>query len=222
MPSKEVDAVNPVATSWFAKTRARLHRTGRRMRQTARAGSAAIEFALIAPIFFVLLMGTIEVGVMFFSQFVLQNATNDAARLIRTGQFTGTLPNQVLTQAEINAGMVAGQAMTQAQFRTYICNEISPVLACNTNLQIDVEAFTNFAAASYPAALTGTYTLNPALNNFSPGAVCSVVLLRTFYTWSVITPLLTPFLTNMANHQHLLASTAAFRNEPYTTGVAGC
>ena len=58
-----------------------------------------LEFALVAPVFFVLLMGTIEIGVMFFGDFVLQNATNDAARLVRTGQVTGTLPYQVLTPA---------------------------------------------------------------------------------------------------------------------------
>ena len=173
------------------------------MRQTARAGSASIEFALIAPIFFVLLMGTIEVGVMFFSQFVLQNATNDAARLIRTGQ-------------------VAAQSMTAAQFRTTICNKVSPLLACDANLQIDVESFANFAAASFPTPITGTNTLDPTLNNFTPGGVCRVVLVRTFYTWSVVTPLLTPFMVNLANNQHLLSATAAFRNEPYSTGVAGC
>jgi Flp pilus assembly protein TadG len=173
------------------------------MRSAARAGSAALEFALIAPIFFVLLMGSIEVGVMFFGQFVLQSATNDAARLIRTGQ-------------------VSAANMTAAQFRTTICNEISPVLACDSNLQIDVEAFSNFSSASYPNPLTSNNTLDPNLNNFAPGSVCSVVLLRTFYTWSVITPLLTPFMTNMANNQHLLSATAAFRNEPYTTGVSGC
>jgi Flp pilus assembly protein TadG len=173
------------------------------MRGAARAGSAALEFALIAPVFFILLMGSIEVGVMFFGQSVLQNATNDAARLIRTGQ-------------------VASANMTAAQFRTAICNEISPVLACNANLQIDVEAFSNFSTASYPSPLTAGNTLNPNLNNFAPGGVCSVVLLRTFYTWNVITPLLTPFMTNMANNMHLMSATAAFRNEPYTTGVAGC
>jgi Flp pilus assembly protein TadG len=199
-----------------------LRRVAGRMRNAARAGSAALEFALVAPVFFILLMGSIEVGVMFFGQMVLQNATNDAARLVRTGQVTGTLPNQVLTQAQINAGMVAGQAMTQAQFRNFICNEISPVLACNSNLQIDVQAYSGFSSASYANPLTASNTLNPNLNNYTPGSVCSVVLLRTFYTWSVITPLLTPFLTNMANNQHLMSATAAFRNEPYTTGVSGC
>ena len=192
------------------------------MRSAAHAGSAALEFALVAPVFFILLMGTIEAGVIFFAQSVLQNATNDAARLVRTGQITGTLPNQVLTQAEINAGMVAGQAMTQAQFRTFICNEIAPLLSCNANLQIDVESFANFSAASFTNPLNADNMLNTNLANYSPGAVCGVVLLRTFYTWPVVTPLLTPFLTNMANNQHLLSATAAFRNEPYTTGLSGC
>lgn len=214
--------MNPLVASWCAKARRRLRRVARRMRSTARAGSAALEFAMIAPVFFVLLMGLIEAGVIFFAQSVLQNATNDAARLIRTGQVTGTLPNQVLTQAEINAGMVVGQAMTQAQFRTYICNDIAPLLACNANLQIDVESFTNFSTASFPTPLNADNTLNTNLDNYSPGAVCSVVLLRTFYTWTVVTPLLTPFLTNMANNLHLLSATAAFRNEPYTTGISGC
>ena len=192
-----------VTKRWRARMRERLRQVARRMRAAARSGSAAIEFAFIAPVFFLLLMGTMEVGIMFFAQFTLQNATNDAARLIRTGQ-------------------VVSAGTTAAQFRTTVCNEISPVLACDGNLQIDVESFSAFGTASYPAALTGTNTLNPALNNFSPGGVCSVVLVRTFYTWTVVTPVLTPFMVNMANNMHLLTATAAFRNEPYTTGVAGC
>ncbi len=192
------------------------------MRCAARSGSAALEFALIAPVFFVLLMGLIEAGVIFFGQSVLQNATNDAASLVRTGQVTGTLPNQTLTPAQLAAGQVAGRPMTQAQFRTFICNKIAPLLACDANLQIDVKAFSSFSAASYPNPLTANKTLNPNLNNYAPGGVCSVVLLRTFYTWNVVTPLLNPFLTNMANNKHLMSATAAFRNEPYTTGVAGC
>ncbi len=44
------------------------------MRADAEKGSAAIEFAFVAPVFFVLLMGTFEAAIMFFSQAVLQNA----------------------------------------------------------------------------------------------------------------------------------------------------
>ena len=108
------------ARSWSVRAGNGWHDFARRWRKGARSGSAGVEFAFIAPVFFVLLMGTMEVGIMYFSQFVLQNATTDAARLIRTGQ-------------------VASGNMSQSQFRTQICNEIGPLLSCNANLQIDVE-----------------------------------------------------------------------------------
>lgn len=158
---------------------------------------------MIAPLLFILLMGTIEVGLLFFSQFMLQSAVSDAARMIRTGQ-------------------VAAANMTKDQFRQYVCDHISPLLACNTNLQIDVESFTGFSSLSYTDPLDASQALKSNLNNYSVGSVCSVVLVRGFYSWSVMTPILTPFLVNMANDKHLLSAASAFRNEPYNTSVAGC
>jgi Flp pilus assembly protein TadG len=58
----------------------------RRLKADANKGSAAVEFAMIAPIFFILMMGTMEAGIMFFAQSALQNSLNDAARMVRTGQ----------------------------------------------------------------------------------------------------------------------------------------
>lgn len=181
----------------------KLARAGRRMRRGARAGSAALEFAFVAPVFFILLMGTIEVGIMFLAQFTLQNATDDAARMIRTGQ-------------------VALNGITQAQFRQKICNAVAPLMQCDSHLQVDVETYANFTGANFTDPLEADGTLNPNLDNFNPGTVCSIVLVRTFYTWPVATPLLTPFMVNMSGDNHLISATAAFRNEPYTTGVAGC
>ncbi len=67
-------------------TNARRKEFCRRLRADADKGSAAIEFAMIAPVFFMLLMGTVEAGTMFFAQSALQNAVNDTARMVRTGQ----------------------------------------------------------------------------------------------------------------------------------------
>lgn len=169
----------------------------------SRSGSAAIEFAFVAPVFFLFLMATMETGLIYLSNFVLQNATSDAARQIRTGQ-------------------VAASNMTQAQFRTLICNGIAPLLACDPNLQIDVETFPSFASANITNPILASGGLDPKLNNWAPGTVCSIVLVRTFYTWNVVTPLLTPFLVNMSSNNHLLTAAAAFRNEPFNNAVAGC
>jgi Flp pilus assembly protein TadG len=176
--------------------RARNSRAAARMRAQSQSGSALLEFAFIAPVFFVLLFGIIEAGILFFSQSTLQFATNEVARLVRTGQ-------------------VQAQAMTQAQFRTRVCNAIAPLVSCDARLQIDVRAFNSFTAASFGNPLDANGNLNPALNNYQPGGASDVVLVRVYYTWPVMTPVLTPFLVNMAGGSHLLSATAAFRNEPF-------
>jgi Flp pilus assembly protein TadG len=182
-------------------------------------GSAAIEFAMVAPVFFLLLMGTIEAGIIFFAQSALQNAVNDAARLVRTGQSACySLDSNNLCQT-----------MTADQFRTKVCDEVSVLLRnCtndangNSDLQFDVTA--------YPAGFTGVTNSSPLnaaknlpnLTVFNAGNACDVVLVRAYYRWPVFTPMLNFFLANMAGNKHLLATAAAFRNEPYTTTTGGC
>ena len=175
----------------------------RRLRRDASKGSAAIEFAFIAPIFFVLLMGTMEAALIFFAQATLQNAVTEAGRLVRTGQ-------------------VQGDGLTQGQFRTKICDAVAPLLACDGNLTVDVESFGAYGGLSYSPPLDASGNVNAAMDNFAPGAPCSVVLVRAFYTWQVFSPGLNWFLVNMAGNYHLLSAASAFRNEPYTNNVAGC
>ena len=57
----------------------------RRLRRD-RQGSAAVEFALVAPMFFGLLFAIIETAMVFFAGQVLETVTQDSARTIMTGQ----------------------------------------------------------------------------------------------------------------------------------------
>jgi len=173
------------------------------MRADSRKGSAALEFAIIAPVFFILLMGIVENGVIFFAGSTLQYATDNAARYVRTGQ-------------------AQAANMTQAQFRTMICNDIAPLLPCNGNLQIDMESYAGYAGAAFASPTDANGNLNAGLNNYQPGVACNVVLVRAFYTWKVITPGLSVFLTNISGGYHLISATAAFRNEPFNVAAAGC
>lgn len=160
-----------------------------------RRGATIVEFALLALPFFMLLCSIIETGVIFVGNSLLQKATSDAARLVRTGQ-------------------VQAASMTAVQFKNYICGETSPVLSCS-NLQVDVQSFSSFDAITIPNAIGSNGNLNSSLNNFSVGAAGNIVLVRTFYSWNIVIPLLRPFFANLANGDCLLTSTAAFRNEPF-------
>lgn len=173
-----------------------------RLRQRRDSGSAVVEFALIAPVFFLLLFAIMEIGIIFFAQSTLQTGANDVARLVRTGQ-------------------VQGQAMTQAQVRARVCADIAPLIPCDSNLSIDVQSFSNFGGVDFSPPLNGDGTMK-TMNGFSNGSACNVVLVRVFYAWTVFTPVLTPFLSNMAGNKHLLYSAASFRNEPFSTGMSGC
>jgi len=114
-----------------------------RLRADAK-GSAALQFAMVAPAFFLLLMGTVEAGVIFFAQSSLQNAVNDTARLIRTGQSACY---------SLDSNNVCA-TMTADDFRAKVCGEVGTLLqSCsldtggNSNLQFDVTDF--------PAGFTG-------------------------------------------------------------------
>ena len=161
-------------------------------------GVAALEFAMLGPPFFLILFSMFEVGMTYTADTLLQNAVNETARLIRTG--------------EVNAANT-----TPEQFRRMVCDRINVLLACDNHLKIDVREFTNFSGSGFtsPLAADGTYRPDSDFR-FQPGAPCSVVLVRAFYAWDPITPGLGEAMGNMNNgSQQLLQGTTAVRNEPF-------
>jgi Flp pilus assembly protein TadG len=164
-----------------------------------RRGATALEFGLIALPFFSLLLAIFETTAVFFASATLENAANDAARQIRTGQ-------------------VQDANITAADFTNLICGKIAPLLACDSNLIVDVRSFQNFQAVTFSPPLDndGQFQIPPL---FSPGAAGDIVLVRVFYTWHVITPLIGATLANMAGNVRLISTAVAFRNEPFGTAL---
>jgi Flp pilus assembly protein TadG len=164
-----------------------------------RRGATALEFGLIALPFFSLLLAIFETTAVFFASATLENAANDAARQIRTG--------------EVQDGNISA-----ADFKNLICGEITPLLACDANLIVDVRSFANFQAVNFPPPLDddGAFQIPPV---FSPGAAGDIVLVRVFYTWHVVTPLIGAALANMNGNERLISTAVAFRNEPFGTAL---
>jgi Flp pilus assembly protein TadG len=78
--------------------------TWRRRRKSNRRGVAAVEFAVVAPIFFLFVMGIIEFGRMVMVQQVITNAAREGARV-------GTLDNSTLTSVtdKVNTYLTAAK-----------------------------------------------------------------------------------------------------------------
>ncbi|NLR98549.1 pilus assembly protein [Rhizobium sp. P38BS-XIX] len=175
-------------------------------------GSAAIEFALLAIPYFLIVFAIIETFVAFTAEQVVSNAVDTLSRQIRTGQITA-----------LNT--------SQQQFRQAFCNEISVLITCSStevatpaNLYLDVETYLSFA--SMPTTVPRKSTTDPYsdLNTtgfaFAPGGAKTLNMVRAYYRWQVITDLMRPYLTNVRPSDgsasvYLIVATAAFQNENY-------
>jgi Flp pilus assembly protein TadG len=160
---------------------------------------------MLAMPFFLLLFSMFEVGLTYTADTLLQNAVNETARMIRTGE------------------VQMDPSMSQQKFRQMVCDRISVLLSCDSHLKIDVREFTSFGGAGFSSPLTpGGAFVDDSNFKFQPGDACSVVLVRAFYAWDPITPGLGAALGNMNNGDHLLTGTAAVRNEPFSTSHPTC
>jgi Flp pilus assembly protein TadG len=83
----------------------KLERLRRRFRRN-RSGASAVEFAIVAPIFFLLIFGMIEYGRLVMVQQVLTNATREGARRAilqdATVSSVTTVVRNYLTNSSIN------------------------------------------------------------------------------------------------------------------------
>lgn len=156
-------------------------------------GSAAVEFALVAPVFFALLFAILESGIIFFAGQYLESITQDSARTILTGQ-------------------AQNNGLSQSQFKTYVCNQIVALFSCS-NLYVDVQSYASFQTVTINSQISGGSFVNNM--QYNPGGPGDVVVVRLFYQWPQIVTGLGYNVTNLNNHTRLLSATAAFRNEPY-------
>lgn len=170
----------------------------------ARRGATAVEFAIIALPFLVLLFGIIELGMVFLVYTTLQNATDAAARQIRTGEFQ------------------TGGANTKNDFKTLVCNNMTWLSApCSANLTIDVQTFATFSTLSATGP-TNAATFDPNSTCFFTGLPGDIVLVRAYYQWKIFTPLLNASLVNMGagSGNRLISAATSFRNEPWSSQAA--
>jgi Flp pilus assembly protein TadG len=175
----------------------------KKSRKSATRGAAAIEFAMVATPFFMLLFGLFEVMRIFFTQTTLESAIAEESRRIKTGQAS------------------SGTGTTAAAFKAGVCTRMAGTVDCTNRLFVTVE--NQPAVGSLASPLTTPTMLNAP--PYSPTtAAGSIVVVRGFYMLPLITPGLSSLLKNtsttgpsgnLGTNNRMLIATSAFRNEPF-------
>lgn len=166
-------------------------------------GATAVEFALIATPFLALLFGMFEVLMVFLVQTTLDSAITDASRLIKTGQAN------------------AGVGLSASQFKQSVCDRMAGMVDCNNRLFVMVQ--NQPAVGSLPSPMSNPTLL--ASPPYTPNTAAeSIVVVRGFYMWPLMTPGISNFLKNtdatgpngdLGSSNRMLVATSVFRNEPF-------
>ncbi len=166
-----------------------------------RDGVAAIEFAMLALPFFLLVFAILETCIAFAAQQVMSNAMDDVARSVRTGQERG---------------------LTEEKLKEEICNKLNVITtSCLDNLVVDLRAY-----PSFPEAAKGGYrVLDPNIvitgggvetpPGSAPGGALTINTLRVFYKWPVMTDIMRKYMHNIEGNKTLLYATVTWQNEPF-------
>jgi Flp pilus assembly protein TadG len=165
----------------------------------ARRGATAVEFALILLPFLVLMMGILEVAIMFFVASTLEAAVGESARLIRTGQFQAD-PQAVADPVGV--------------FREEVGRRTFGMINLDDGLYFDVRTFSDFDSVNANSGLQDIISGNPP-DTFDPGGAEEIVVVRAYYEWQIMTPLMAPIMANLGGDRRVVAASAAFRNEPF-------
>ncbi|MFN3636233.1 MAG: TadE/TadG family type IV pilus assembly protein [Rhizobium rhizophilum] len=181
-------------------------------------GAAAIEFAILAIPYFMIIFAIIETFVAFAAEQLVTNAVNTLGRQMRTGQITYQL-NRPSTD------------MDMLKFRKAFCDEVNIMIQCSeteistpSKLYIDARTFATFGAIpkTIPRVSTATFAdIDPTSFKFTPGGPSTINMLRAYYRWQVITDLIRPYITTIRPSDgsmpsdFLIVATTAFQNENY-------
>lgn len=165
-------------------------------------GSTAVEFALVIIPFLGCLFAIIEIGLVFLAGQVLETSVGDASRLILTGQAQ------------------AGN-FDAAAFKNQICTTSVQAMFTCTDIKVDVRTAASFSAGNFSAPVNSAKVLDTSGFTYAPGQQCDIVIVRVAYEWPTFVRMLGLDLATLADGKHLLMSTMAFRNEPYS-GTGFC
>lgn len=159
-------------------------------------GAAALEFALVVPLFFFILFATFEYGLIMFSQIAMESATNQVAQ--STAACVGTAGCDAVTLTrnliqEKTSGLLNGDQVV------IVANKVADGGAppepdvCNINGHYSTPA--NCPVVPEPDAVPGTRVIDrngngvyDAPGSLSVGASGDLIEIRASYPWQIQFP----------------------------------
>jgi len=186
----------------------RMLRLGRDIR-----GITAVEFALIAPVFLLFVLGIIEFGLVQYASATLEGATMQSARMGKTGYTDDGISREdyIISVVEDRASGLLDPALLSIDTQTYgqfdHIHEPEPI----TN---DVNGNGIYDAGDAYEDINGNAQWDADMGAAGLGGAGDIVVYTVTYEW----PLMTPLISSVIGQDSIpLSSSVVVRNEPWET-----
>ncbi len=182
-----------------------LHKLGLRKLRPSRLrdceGATILEFAIVAPVLLFLFMGMIELGMIFFTQSVIESATNIGARVGKTGyDDPGPLTRKEFIKQRIVQLSGGFLDINKIDIVMYAYSDFDNIEKCN-----NPPACTSFDDVNGNTTFDGTE---------GPGGPGQVVVYAVSYPWPIFTPGLRELVFGR-QPTFTISSVATVRNEMF-------
>jgi len=161
-------------------------------------GQSLIEFALAGMVFFSLLFGVLDLGIMLYANLTMQHAVREGTRFAITGQLAplgSDRRSQLIKKIKDSSNGLYDKNLTPHD---------EPGILSFNNPAISVINPSNVTFTNY----SGTPTTG------DPGKPDDVIVVSLTYTWPLITPILKPFFPG---GKYTFTVKSTMKNESFPT-----
>lgn len=175
-------------------------------------GSTIVEFAIVFPVFILMIIGTIEIAVVIFIGSSIESAVLQASRFGITGGSSSGVSREERVLDIVGENTYGLVDMESVEISTLVygsfadIGEPEPFDDDNGSASYDEgEPFTD---------VNGNGTWDPDMGAAGLGGPNDVVVYSVSYDWGIMTPIMQAILGDSVRH----VSSVAVRNEPYILG----
>lgn len=172
-------------------------------------GTTALEFAMITPVFMLIMMGIIEFSLVMFTQAIMESATGNTARTGKTGYSEGQLSReqQLINSVATRTSALLDPTKLTVSMRVYpsfdSVNDPEPYTDSNHNgMYNSGEPYTD---------VNGNGQWDNDMASAGAGNANDIVVYTVSYPWRIMTPI----LSNIMGTTYNVSARAVVKNEPW-------
>jgi Flp pilus assembly pilin Flp len=178
------------------------------------AGVTAVEFALIAPVFMLIVAGIIEISLIMFTATVMESATNITSRVGKTGYIAVGKTRQQQIIDTVNAKTAGFLNPAKITVTSEVYSDFDDVGQPEPCISPPSAPCSGVAGINF-MDINGNGSWDADMAAAGLGNAGDVVVYKISYPWSVTTPIISSIIGKL----YTITARSVIRNEPFGLGV---